>query len=70
MSKTDTEFKEKPTNMEIFHRLEFLEKAWGKTHLKVVANQLNIEDENHTIIKELPLNSVEDSNFIHSFYGI
>ena len=30
MSKTDEDFKEKPTNMEVFHRLDALEKAWGK----------------------------------------
>jgi hypothetical protein len=69
MSKNDESFKEKPTNMEIFHRLEFLEKAWGKTHLKIVENRLTIEDDNHTTVTTLPLNQ-EDSHFVHSFYGI
>ncbi len=70
MSKQDKEFKEKPNNMEIFHRLEFLEKAWGKTHLKIVNNQLNIKEDNSSNTIIVPINSNEDNNFIHSFYGI
>ena len=50
MSKTDKEFKEKPSNMEVFHRLEFLEKEWGKTHIKIIDNQVAIFDDNQTVL--------------------
>jgi len=70
MSKEDETFKEKPSNMEFFHRLEFLEKSWGKSHLKIVDKQLSIQDNNHTTIITLPLKTEEDSRFVHSFYGI
>jgi len=70
MNKADAEFEEKPSNMEVFHRLEFLEKAWGKKHLNITNNQLTIMDDNGTILTTLPIRSVEDGNFIHTFYGI
>jgi len=70
MSKEDKEFKEKPVNMELFHRLEFLEKAWGKVHLTIKEKQVVVFDNNHTQIATIPLNNQEDTNFMHTFYGI
>jgi len=70
MSKTDKNFKEKPTNMEVFHRLEFLEKEWGKSHLKVENQKLIVLDNNKSQIANINLSSDEDKKFIHSFYGI
>ena len=69
-SKTDEEFKEKPTNMEIFHRLEQLNQKWAKTHVKVMDNQVVIVDDNQTELTKIPLSSKEDSDFMHSFFGI
>jgi len=70
MSKEDKEFKEKPTNMEIFHRLEFLEKAWAKEHLKVVENKIVVKDNNGTETATINILTEKDAQFIHSFYGI
>ena len=70
MSKHDKEFKEKPVNVEVFRRLEYLEKAWGKEHLKIVENQLSILDENGSNLTTIPIKSQEDNNFLHTFYGI
>jgi len=70
MSKTDKEFKEKPENIELFSRLDDLEGTWGKGHLKIVKNQLTVLDDNGTVTATIPINSQEDSNFLHTFYGI
>jgi len=70
MNKEDKEFKEKPTNMELFHRLEFLEKEWGKNHLTVKGNQVIVVDNNHSEIATIPLSTQENTQFMHSFYGI
>jgi len=70
MSKTDEKFKEKPNNMEVFHRLEFLEREWAKTHMKIIENQVVISDNNGTEATKIPITTKEDSDFIHSFYGI
>jgi hypothetical protein len=70
MSKEDKEFKEKPVNIEVFRRLDYLEKTWGQTHLKIENNQLNVLDNNGSIINSLPIKTKTDSNFLHTFYGI
>ena len=70
MSKIDKDFKEKPKNIELFRRLDYLEKDWGKHHLKIVENQLLILDDNGTDIGTIPISNLEDTNFLHTFYGI
>ncbi len=70
MSKENESFKEKPNNMEVFHRLEALEKTWGSTHLKVQNMSLTIQDNNGTTVKTIPLENKQELSFIHTFYGI
>jgi len=69
LSKNDKEFKEKPDNMQVFHRLEVLEKEWGKKHLRVENGNLVVFDENKTIAT-IPINTSKDREFLKSFYGI
>ena len=56
--------------MEVFHRLEALEKTWGSTHLKVQNMSLTIQDNNGTTVKTIPLENKQELSFIHTFYGI
>ncbi len=70
MSKEDPDFKEKPDNMLLFKRLDELEKAWGQKHLKIENNVLFILDNNGTQLSSLPLNTQEEIDFTHNFYGI
>jgi len=70
MSKEDADFKEKPDNMDLFKRLDELEREWAKTHLKFENNVLIILDNNGTQQATLPLNTQEEINFTHTFYGI
>jgi len=70
LSRADSAFKEKPSNMEVFHRMEFLEKEWGQKHLKIVSNELIVFDDNGTTLVKLTISTKIDSNFIHKYYGI
>lgn len=70
LSKEDSEFKEKPDNMDLFKRLDELEREWAKTHLKVGNNVLIILDNNGTQQATLPLNTQEEIDFTHHFYRI
>ncbi len=70
MSREDKDFKEKPDNMEVFHRLESLEKAWGKRHLKIDNSQLSIADNNGSIITTIPLKNRDEVDFVHRYYGL
>ena len=69
-SRLDKNFLEKPSNMEVFHRLEQLEKIWGEKNLQIKNNTLYIYDKNHKPIKELKNLSNDELKFIHTFYGI
>ncbi len=70
MSKEDPNFKEKPDNMLLFKRLDELEKDWAQKHLRVTNNILIILDNNGTQQATLPLNTQEEIDFAHTFYGI
>jgi len=70
MSKEDPDFKEKPDNMLLFKRLDELERAWAQKHLKVENNTLLILDNNGTQLSSLSLNTQEEIDFTHNFYGI
>ena len=70
LNKEDSEFKEKPNNMTLFKEFERLEKAWGKTHLKIENNTLIILDNNGSQQATLLFQTKEESDFAHSFYGL
>lgn len=70
LSKSDKEFKVKPTNTEVFHILDKLEQSWGKRYLKVLNSELIVmNDENKTVVK-IPISSKKDKDFLNSFYGV
>ena len=68
--KGEEDFKEKPSNMEVFHRYDALEKTWGKKHLILTGNTLAIHDDNGTILKTLTLKTPDEKRFVHTFYGL
>jgi len=70
MNKEDPEFKEKPNNMTLFKEFERLEKEWGKKHLKIENSQLVINDNNGSQLSTLFLQTKEELDFAHNYYGI
>jgi len=70
LSREDKEFKEKPTNMEVFHRLDELEKTWGKRHMKLSGSNIIISDDNSTTKATIAIEGKDEMDFIHQFYGI
>ena len=62
--------KEKPPITEVFRRLEQLEKGWGQQHLKIVANDLIIMDENKKEIGKIPFHLDEEKVWVKTFFMI
>jgi hypothetical protein len=62
--------KEKPLNAEVFHRMDELEKGWGKTHLRIEGNDLHILGENNQSIVKIFIETPKEKEFLHTFYGI
>jgi hypothetical protein len=69
-SKADPDFKESPDSMELYHRLDTLEKEWGAKHLALQNDTLVVRDDNGSTIATIPLQSREELEFIHRFYGL
>ena len=67
--KGDKEFKEEPTNAEFFKRYEFLEKEWGKHHLKLRDNTLYIIKDGKSV-KSIELKDANEINFVKNYYGV
>lgn len=70
LSKEDSNFKKKPTNMELFRQLEALEKEWAKRHLKLDGKNLIIVDNNNTKLETIPIKKDKEMEFINLYYGI
>ena len=67
---TQTGIKEKPSAAEVLHRLDELDKEWGKSHLNVSNNDLLILGDNGQTIVKIFIETKKERAFIKSFYGI
>ena len=67
---SQTGTKEKPSAAEVLHRLDELDKEWGKSHLKVSNNDLIILGDNNQTIVKIFIETNEERAFIQSFFGI
>ncbi len=67
---TKTNVKEKPPASQIYHRLDDLEKLWGKTHLKLSGSELTILDDNNKTVKNLTLQNESEIAYIKNFFGL
>jgi len=62
--------KEKPSNAEVFHRMDELEQGWGKEHLRIDGNDLHVIGENNQTIIRIFIETPKEKEFLHTFYGI
>jgi hypothetical protein len=62
--------KEKPPAAQIYHRLDQLEKLWGKSHLKLSSNTLSVLDDNNKTIKTITLQNESEISYIKNFFGL
>ncbi|MDQ1263689.1 MAG: hypothetical protein QG559_690 [Campylobacterota bacterium] len=62
--------KEKPSSQEIFHRLDELDKKWGKEHLRVENNEVIVIGENNQTVTRLYIENEKERSFLTSFFGI
>jgi len=62
--------KEKPSNAEVFHRMDELEQTWGKNHLRIEGSDLHVIGENNQTIIRIFIETPKEKEFLHTFYGI
>jgi len=62
--------KEKPSAAEVMHRMDELQKEWGQKHLKVENSDLIIIGENNQTVAKIFLETEEERQFLHEYYGL
>jgi hypothetical protein len=62
--------KEKPENAVVYKRLDELEKDWGKKHLILKGNTLQIINDKKITIKTININNKKEMDFIHNFFNL
>ena len=62
--------KEKLSAAEFYHRLDEVEKEWGKEHLKIVDNDVLVLGENNQTVSKIYMETDKEKQFVKSFYGI
>jgi len=67
---TQTGIKEKPSAEEVLHRIDELDKEWGKSHLKVQNNDLIVMGENNQMIVKIFIETEKERAFLKTFFGI
>ncbi|MEK6659189.1 MAG: hypothetical protein AABY36_05860 [Campylobacterota bacterium] len=64
------DLKEKPNASDFYHRLDELEKNWGKEHLKIENNEVIVTDENNQTAAKIFIENQKELEFVKRFYGI
>jgi len=62
--------KEKPSNAEVFHRMDELEQQWGNKHLRIVGSDLHVIGENNQTMVRIFIETDKEKKFLQTFYGI
>ncbi len=62
--------KEKPPAAQVYHRLDQLEKLWGKDHLRVEGSTLLVLDDKNETVKTIELQNKSERLYIKNFFGI
>jgi len=62
--------KEKPSAADVMHRMDELQKEWGKEHLRVVESDLIILGENNQTVVKIFIKDQQERKFLQDFYGI
>ncbi len=62
--------KEKPSNADVLHRIDELEKSWGHKHLTIDDDQVIIMGENNQSVAKVFIETDAERLWLDTFYGI
>ena len=62
--------KEKPSSEEVLHRIDELDKKWGKRYLRVENNDLIVMGENNQTMVKIFIETKQEREFLKRFFGI
>ncbi|MCX6076091.1 MAG: hypothetical protein NTW78_04300 [Campylobacterales bacterium] len=67
---TQAETKETPASADVMHRLDEVEKEWGKSHLQLQENHVIVLGDNNQTVVKIFLENEKEREFLKRFYGI
>ena len=67
---TATGEKEKPDAASVMHRMDELQKEWGKKHLKVTKDAVIIFNDKGAEIKKIAFENLLEKKWVEQFYGL
>lgn len=67
---TKTGKKMKPKIANVYKKLDQLEQRWGKRHLRIKDNVLNVINDKNITIKKIQIKTKKEMEFIHHFFKI
>ena len=67
---TATGEKEKPDAASVMHRMDELQKEWGKKHLKVTKDAVIITNDKGIEIKKIAFENPMEKKWVERFYGL
>ncbi|EDZ63009.1 hypothetical protein SMGD1_1433 [Sulfurimonas gotlandica GD1] len=67
---SQTGIKEKPSAAEVLHRLDELNKEWGKNHIVIKDNDAIILGDNNQTVVKIFIETEKERTFLKNFYGI
>ena len=62
--------KEKPSNADVLLRMDELDQQWGKKHLKIVGDSVEVFGDNNQSIVKIFIESPQEKEWVKKFYGI
>ncbi|MDD2653057.1 MAG: hypothetical protein PHX44_08420 [Sulfurimonas sp.] len=62
--------KEKPNASDLYHRLDELEKLWGREFLRVEGNEVLITNEKGELVGKVLIENQKEREFLKNFFGI
>ena len=62
--------KEKPEAAEFFHRLDEVDKIWGKQHLRIENSDVIVMGDNNQTVVKIFMETEKEKKFVKSFFGI
>lgn len=67
---TKTGEKFEPSNLDIYHVLDNLEKDWGEKHLRREGDLLVVFDDKNQTLKKIPLRDESAKAYVQHFFGL
>ena len=62
--------KEKPSNADVLYRMDELDQQWGKKHLRIVGNDVEVLGDHNQTVTKIFIQTDKEKAWVKKFFGI